>query len=250
MKNRKLKRVFSVCLCAVLLGSMAYASPVWPQNTEGQKQLAALIEKLNGYLGEMNEQPVNSLFASYKTGADFGITDQPDAEIPEGVEFHAELYTDSINNITLRVSNTDRFTVVAGCLLKAISPEQADENDVSDIPRQKAAVAKNDPLDSFEEPVTDLNGTVVRTYYAYYPNQYYDGTDWMQLTVYFPIAGYEDAIWSVINDPQATKGPDTYSDHDAEYDGYFSKDNYTHYEVFVTATPEPDSAAADGWSQE
>ena len=42
-----------------------------------------------------------------------------------------------------------------------------------------------------------------------------------------------------------TKGPDTYSGNDAEYDGYFSKDDYQHYEVFVTATPEPDSPAGE-----
>ena len=32
---------------------------------------------------------------------------------------------------------------------------------------------------------------------------------------------------------------------DPDYDGYFSTDDYTHLEVFTTATPEPDSAAAE-----
>ena len=32
---------------------------------------------------------------------------------------------------------------------------------------------------------------------------------------------------------------------DPEYEGYFSTDDYTHLEVFTTATPEPGSAAAE-----
>ena len=239
----------AVILAVILLTAAAVASPVWPQNNEGQKQLAALVGQLNAYLSDAGEQPVNSLYATYRDGADFGINDQPDGEIPEGVEFHADLYPGSINKITLRVNDKGRFPVIAGSLLKAISPDQYSGTDAMAVPKEKAAVANKEPASSFEETVTDLNGTIIRTYYAYYPDQYHDGTDWMQLTVVFPIEGYEDTTWSVINDPQATKGPDTYSDHDAEYDGYFSEDDYTHFEVFVTPTPEPDSAAADGWSE-
>ena len=32
---------------------------------------------------------------------------------------------------------------------------------------------------------------------------------------------------------------------DPDYEGYYSSDDYNHFEVFATATPEPDSAAAE-----
>lgn len=246
MSRQRLSRAVLWMTLLCLLITSGTADPVWPKNTVGQQKLAALVERVSENLTAAGEQPVNSLFASYKTGADFGITDQPDGEIPEGVEFHAELFATAINSITLRVNDKERFTVVAGCLLEAISPDQYKENDATSVPKQKAATAGKNPSDSFEEEVTELNGTVIRTYYAYYPNQYHDGNDWMQLTVIFPIEGYEDASWNVINEPEATRGPDTYSDHSEDYEGYFSDDSYSHYEVFVTATPEPDSAAG-GW---
>ena len=34
-------------------------------------------------------------------------------------------------------------------------------------------------------------------------------------------------------------------DADQDYEGYYSRDDYNHFEVFSTATPEPDSAAAE-----
>jgi hypothetical protein len=66
----------------------------------------------------------------------------------------------------------------------------------------------------------------------------------MQMTIIFPLAGYWEGT-GVIDGETPTKGPDTYSGNDAEYDGYFPKDDYQHYEVFVTATPEPDSPAGE-----
>ena len=38
---------------------------------------------------EQGEQPVNSLFESYRSFAVFGITDTMDSETPEGVEITA-----------------------------------------------------------------------------------------------------------------------------------------------------------------
>ena len=44
-----------------------------------------------------------------------------------------------------------------------------------------------------------------------------------------------------------TNAPDTYSDHDEEYEGYYSSDDFSHFEIFSTPTPEPDSAAGGGY---
>jgi hypothetical protein len=32
-----------------------------------------------------------------------------------------------------------------------------------------------------------------------------------------------------------------------EYEGFFAQDNFNHLEIFTTPTPEPDSAAMEGW---
>ena len=34
---------------------------------------------------------------------------------------------------------------------------------------------------------------------------------------------------------------------DVEYEGFFAQDNFNHLEIFTTPTPEPDSAAMEGW---
>ena len=210
MKMKKTRKFVSALITVCLLLSAAAGEPVWPKSTGGQQQLAALVEKLNENLISAGEQPVNSLFEAYKTFADFGITDQTDGEIPEGVEFHAELNPSTIDSMILRVNDTERFATIAGCLLKAISPDQFAESDAAAIPKKKILAAQKEPTDSFEETVTDLNGTIIRTYYAYYPNQYHDGNDWMQLTVIFPLEGYADVSWTVVNELEPTNAPDTY----------------------------------------
>ena len=52
-------------------------------------------------------------------------------------------------------------------------------------------------------------------------------------------AQWKDAVpkYMVYIDPNGESDPD--------FEGYFSKDSYTHLETFATATPEPDSAAAE-----
>ena len=93
---------------------------------------------------------------------------------------------------------------------------------------------------SFEEEVIDLQGSQPRAYFAYYPNQYGDGKSWLQMTLIFARPGSEEAGLSLAD---ATPAPHA----DEEYEGYFSHDNYTHLEIFATPTPEPDSAAMEGW---
>lgn len=240
-----MKRFFSLVLVLALAIASATAEPVWPKETEGQRFLAELVQRLNENLKAAGEQSVNTLFAAFKGSADFAITDQPDAEIPEGVEFHAELHGTSVNQIVLRVNDPDRFVTVAGCLLKASSPELFIDSDPFSVPKSKVSAAKKEPDDSFQEPVTDLNGTSIYSYYAYFPNQYRDGVNWFQLTLVFPLEGYMDESGRILNPTEETRAPDTYSGNNEDYDGYFSADDYSHLDIFPQATPEPDSAAAE-----
>ena len=80
-------------------------------------------------------------------------------------------------------------------------------------------------------------------YYAYFPNQYSDEVNWLQMTLIFPLAGEWDGEGLILG----TAADQEYipEDADPDYEGYLRDDDYTHYEVFSTATPEPDSAAAE-----
>lgn len=178
-----------------------------------------------------------------------GITARDGAEEPEGVEITVRLLYRTINNLQLRVSDPARFANIAGAFLWALDPENTDRKSALETPAKKAAQATREPQTSFEDPVDELNGTYPRVYYAYYPNQYRDGVNWLQMTVIFPLEGAWDGSGAVTVAAE-TRAPDTYSGNDANYDGYFAEDDYTHYEVFVTETPEPDSAAGEGWSAE
>lgn len=59
----------------------------------------------------------------------------------------------------------------------------------------------------------------------------------MQLTIIFPIETGEEL--SV----QATPVPPEHVE--VEYEGYLPSDNASHFEVFMTPTPEPDSPAGE-----
>jgi hypothetical protein len=116
--------------------------------------------------------------------------------------------------------------------------------DALKVPTERMQRAAKAPGNSFEDQVESLNGTVPYIYYAYYPDQYHDGVNWLQMTIVFPMEGYWDG-YGILSGTEETRGPDTYSDHSADYEGYDSDDDFVHYEVFLTATPEPDSAASE-----
>ena len=63
------------------------------------------------------------------------------------------------------------------------------------------------------------------------------------MTIILPMAGEWDGYGMILG----TSDEKEYVDEDADpdYEGYFREDDYTHFEVFATATPEPDSAAAE-----
>ena len=239
------RRLLALLLAAaLLLPGTGTASIAWKENTPAQKLLKEYIENVNTYLIERGEQEINTRFEMYDQLAVLGITSAPGAETPEGVEITVKLYYDSINSVQVRVNEPARFPAIAAAFLQAIYPDTMTAEEAIKTPNERTKKALGNPENSFEDEVEELNGTSPRTYYAYYPDQYHDGVSWMQLTIIFPLAGYWEGT-GVVDGETPTKGPDTYSGNDAEYDGYFSKDDYQHYEVFVTATPEPDSPAGE-----
>ena len=219
------------------------------EGTPAQKMLKEYITNVNEFLVEQGEMEINRIFEQYDQVTVLGITYSDDAELPEGIEITVYLYYDSPNSLQLRVNNAARFPKIAAAFLRALSPATMTMADALAKPAARAKKAETDPANSFEDEIEELNGTTPRAYYAYFPNQYHDGVNWLQMTIIFPLEGYWDAESGVIDGETPTRGPDTYSGNDAEYDGYFSGDDFEHLEIFMTPTPEPDSAAweLDNW---
>ncbi len=241
---RGCRMLAALLLCVFLSGltAPALADIAWPEDTEGQRILKDYVHIANGFLQEQGEMPVNSLFEAYPSFEVFGITDLPEADVPEGVEITAKLFADGINSLEVRVNYIPRFARIAAAFIRALNPVMTMEEALA-VPERRVKAAQKKPENSFEDEIEALNGTVPYVYYAYYPNQYNDGISWMQMTIIFPMSGYWDGS-SMLNGETATRGPDTYSDHASDYDGYFSDDEYSHYDYFTTPTPEPDSAAS------
>lgn len=237
MKKPLIRFFCLVCLCLTCL-SPALAELTWPAlTTTGQTQLAAYISRVNENLVSLGRMPVNSVFECYPGMATLGVTSSDGADIPEDVQLYVTLYDESINVLQLRVSSLDQFAALAGCCIQAASPASTVLSDAMVDPSLYMNKALSNPSNSFEDPVTELNGSSPRTYYAYYPNQYQDGVNWLQLTLVFPMAGAGDAgIY-------ATPSPEPSVEPAGEYEGYNPSDGLTHLEIFTTATPEPDSAA-------
>ena len=238
------KRVLALLSAALLLPGTGAASVAWKDKTPAQKQLKDYITNVNLFLVDREEQEIDTCFEMYDQLAVLGITSVPGAETPEDVEITVKLTYDSINSVQLRVSEAERFPAIASAFLQALYPDSMTAEQALRVPKERTKKALENPENSFEDEVEELNGTSPRTYYAYYPDQYHDGVSWMQMTIIFPLAGYWEGT-GVVSGETPTKGPDTYSGNDAEYEGYFSRDDYSHYDIFMTPTPEPDSPAGE-----
>ena len=236
------KRIMGLMAAVMLLLAAATAQALpWPNNmTQGQLALQSYIGRVNDTLVSQGQPQVNSLFECYPFNATLGATGMDDAEIPEGVELTFTLYGDTLNTLVLRVNHPEAFKTYATACIQAASPNTTSLKDAQKAPAAHVQKAQKNPFTTIEDKVDVLNGPSPRTYYAYYPDQYHDGVSWYQMTLIFPLAGFEEA--GVAATPAPAGVPNT---DDVEYGGYFSEDDYNHFEIFVTPTPEPDSAVYD-----
>ena len=207
------KRICALLLVLLLLTGSSYADLKLRDSTPAQKALKTYLNNVNGFLTESGELEINHIFDQQNTVVELGITSSEDAFEPEHVTATVYLYYDSINYILLRVDDPNRFAQIATAFRRALNQK--------------------------------LNGTDFREFYAYYPNQYRDGVNWMQLLIIFPLNGYWNEETGIVDNEAGPKTQDRDSDQDAEYDGYYSTDDYEHLRIFTTPTPEPDSAAAE-----
>lgn len=242
---RKILRAAACLLALACLPAFAAAELKWREDTPAMTALKQYTEAMNRVLAEHGVQGVNSIFSNYPGETVMGITAEDNAEIPEGVEITVKMYYDTLDTLQLRVSETTRFPSLAAAALKALYGENMSWEDAIRIPTERAKKALDNPGSSFEEPVEEMNGTIPRVYYAYEPNPYRNGVSWMQMTLVFPMAGSWDGEGLILGTQEESTYVAAEDEPDPDYEGFFSTDDYSHLEVFATATPEPDSAAAE-----
>ena len=236
-----MKKLAALLLCLMLMMPSALAEIEWPATlTTGQARLRNYVDTVNLNLSQLGGSVIDMKYELYATFASLGMDG---ADAPDTVEMYFLLGEAGLHSLTLRICDADKFeTVAAACLSASSSAISVDS--ARELTGKYAAIMRKDQANadamthSFEEDVVDLQGSQPRAYFAYYPNQYGDGKSWLQMTLIFARPGSNEAGLALAD---ATPAPNT----DEEYEGYFSKDNYTHLEVFASPTPEPDSAAME-----
>ena len=241
------KRIGVLLLALILIAGNSSADLKLQEDTPGQKSLKTYIYNVNEFLAENGEFEINQIFEQYHLITEMGITTMPDSEMPEGVTVTVYLYYGSINYLVLRVNDASRFPKIAAAFRRALSPKTMTQEESLKTPAERARKAISNPTDSFEDKVEEemLNGESPREFYAYLPNQYHDGVNWMQLIIIFPMEGLWNEETGIISSVHTETAPYRESDQSTEYDGYYSSDDYSHLETFTTPTPEPDSAAME-----
>ncbi len=222
-------------LLCLLLPWTALAELSIPTDTAGQVALADYLGRVNTHLAENGMPQVNSSFGCSETMAIFGITKEDNAEIPENVELTFSLFEDCLNSVELRVADPEVFRYVAAACLKAVD-ETMTWDDAMKWVKHHADQAKNDPNTSFEDKIQEGNGTAPRAYFAYFPNQWQDGVNWVQMTLFFPIPGSSESMTVTPTPPPVVEDLEGYND-------IRSEDTFIHFETNVTPTPEADSPA-------
>lgn len=237
-----MRKVTALLLLLMMTAGTALAEMRWPRlNTAGQEQLRDYVLRVNEGLAAQGQGTVNSVFEFYETFATMGATASENAEVPEAVEMTFLLDAEGVQVLQLRVSDAGRFAPIAAACMQAASPTAITLETALAEANGYVQRTVEAPYTMFADEVNTLQGTSPRVYYAYYPNQYSDGVDWRQMTLVFPLPGSADAPLAVTPEPAAgldVDGNEVYSMNTRTYE-----ENYQHLEVFVTATPEPDSAA-------
>lgn len=251
-----MKKLAALLLSLLMITSAASAQISWPQEMNGGQQgLRTFVDDANTALSVLNAGQIDMAYELYPAFASLGMNGREIPDVFSGepalpLEMYFTLTDEGLHMLQLRLSKPEQFAEIAAACLYAASPayigvEQAlsvtqyyEDLVLKDIAAFESASTDTALRSSFEEPVETLQGVQPRAYFAYYPDQYGDGADWVQMTLIFPRPGTDGGKLVTVS---VTPAPQ----QDDMYEGYFSKDSYTHLEIFVTPTPEPDSAAME-----
>ena len=238
-----MKKLAALLLCVLMITTAALAQIEWPASpTAGQRQLQAFVDAANAALAANGGGVIDVKYELYTTFASLGMDgvempEDPFADFSMPVELYVTMTEEGVHSVKLRMQDASRFAVTAAACIHAASPAAVSYEQAYSVTRAYAASVMNAPNRSFEEVVNDVQGYQPRAYFAYYPNQFQDEHNWLQMTLVFSRPGSVDAPFIV---PVNTPAPDS-----AEDQVWLSNDNFSHLEIFVTPTPEPDSAAME-----
>ena len=210
-----------------------------------KKNLELLRSRKERYERRLERRKAVNVVVSHNKQHDASNEMVYEAEAPK---LSVNMNATGITSLVLRMDNLTNFALIGGALVQQTSPNSITLDEA--VSAVQAYVRKvqesngNGVVESFEEQPILSQGTQTRLYGAYYPNQYHDNANWMQLTIIFPQPGSVDGGLLLNNDAGPTATPDPDGD---EISGYFPFDGFqdSHLEVFVTPTPEPDSAAME-----
>lgn len=239
-----MKRLAALLLVLTMTLSAALAELPWPAPaTGGQAALQDYIERVNANLTALGQPRVNSLFECYPAFATLGVTASDLSDVPEDVEMTFSLDAQGVTQLQLRVCDSGRFPALAAACIQACSPSAITLEEAMAAPTRYVQRSLDNPHAAFEDAVNTQPGATPRVYYAYYPNQYSDERNWLQLTLIFPLPGSPEVPVSLTPEP----GQPAAEDEDAFYgaDTRTYTEEYSHLQIFTSPTPEPDSAAMD-----
>ena len=169
-----IKRFLALLCCLLLAASVAQAAIDWPVlTTQGQQAAQTYIAQVNANLSSLGAANINSLFECYPVIMSLGITAQDNADTPEGVELSLQLQEEGMVSLTVRSIYPDSFGALAGSCVQAADPSRTLEDVMGE---------------------TDwYQGDTLRVYYAYRPDEYSDGNNWLQAVLIFPFTGLPTA---------------------------------------------------------
>ena len=249
MRLRRMQKTAALLITAALLAvwTCAGADLPWPaERNTAQRALADYIGRVNTLIADHGEMPVNSLFGCWPTLAVLGVTAEDNAEVPEDVEITFSYTQEHLLYLELRACDTARFPGLCAAMILGAAGDSMTWDEALATPAAYAARAAAKPETSFSEPVLYDPGPVPRTYYAYEPDTYHDGRNWLTMTLIFPRSGETGAVTDTPIPEDAGEHRPLDADEDERDPAWVGYDpplgEAPHYEIFVTPTPEPDSA--------
>ena len=257
MRTRACALVLTMTLLLLTVNTAAAQTIDW--DTAAGQDLSAYpaVTQLEEYIARVNDDllqdgagQIAPCYELYPTFASLGLND---AELPEHAEITVTMDDGGIVSLVLRMDSTTSFAQIGGALVHETSPNSISLE--SAVAAVQSYVTRVQTLNtggnaaSFEETVSELQGSQTRIYGAYYLNQYGDGVNWIQLTIIFPQAGSEGSGLLTVETTVPTEEPDNSTGEGDEISGYYPYDGFqdNHLEVFPSDTPEPDSAAMEPW---
>ena len=145
--------------------------------------------------------------------------------------------------LEVSVKDTTLFSGLCAALTAAAAGDVENVKSYLKDPDAYVRRVQQSPMNSFSDDIVLDRGESVRTYFVYEPNAFGDGRSWLSMTLVFPREGAVNSgvVQTPVPTPQVLSERDG-SDDDGDYSPY---DDGTHLEIFLTPTPEPDSAAGE-----